>query len=141
MRQYRSFGIGLAACLAGCASVDTARSYVEAVPQVDAVQLGSVVANYMKGSYPAAKTTLVLIPPQAENPFTNSLVRSLSHAGFALADPTTAGGENYHRFAYYVTAFDGGALVRLLVDGHPVTRCYMQEARGIVPVTPLTLGN
>jgi hypothetical protein len=131
-------------CVAGCVSVDTARSYVEAVPKVDAAKLGRVIADYMKDSYPAAQTTLVIIPPQdgqTDNPFTNSLVQSLSHAGFALADPGTTGGPQYHRFSYFVMPFDGGALVRLVVDEHQATRCYVQQARGIVPVTPLTLSN
>jgi hypothetical protein len=128
----------------GCASVDNNRSYVEAIPQVDAIKLGSIIADYIKDSYPAANTTLILIPPQAgqaNNPFTNALLQSLSHAGFGLADPTTAGGPNYHRFSYYVTAFDGGVLVRLTVDGKQATRCYVQDERGIVPLTPLAVGH
>lgn len=144
MHRYRSFTVVLVVGMGGCAAVNSPRSYVEAVPQVDATKLGSVVAEYMKDTYPAKKTTLVLFPPQpgqANNPFTTSLLQSLSHAGFALADPTTAGEPDFHRFSYYVTAFDGGALVRLVVDGHLATRCYMQETRGVVPVTPLTLSN
>lgn len=145
MRQYAFIGIVLAVGMTGCASVDTSRSYVEAVPQVDAAKLGRVIADYMKDSYPAAKTTLVLIPPQpgqSDNPFTNSLLQSLSRGGFGFADPTiTANGPNYHRFSYYVTVFDGGALVRLTVDGHRGARCYIQDSRALVPVTPLTIGN
>ena len=128
----------------GCASVDNTRSYVEPIPQVDATKLGTIIADCMKDSYPAASSTLILIPPQAgqaNNLFTSALLQSLSHAGFGLADPTTAGGPNYHRFSYYVTAFDGRALVRLTVDGKQATRCYAQDARGIVPLTPLSLGH
>jgi hypothetical protein len=144
MRRYTSFSIALVVSMAGCTSVNAPRSYVEAVPQVDAAKLGSVVADYVKDTYPAATTTVVLVPPQpgqANNPLTNSLLQSLSHAGFALADPTTADGPNLHRLSYSVTAFDGGALVRLVLDGHLATRCYRQAARGIVPVTPLTLSH
>lgn len=144
MSGYRSFSIVLVVSMMGCASVNTPRSYVEAVPQFDETKLGGVVADYLKDAYPAAKTTLVLVPPepaQADNPFTKSLLQSLSHAGFALADPTTAAGPNFHRFSYYVTAFDGGALVRLVVDGQQVARCYMQQAPGVVPVTPFTMSH
>lgn len=145
MRHDRCIGFILAVGMAGCTSADALRSYVEPVPQVDEAKLGGVIADYMKDTYPAAKTTLVLIPPadrQSDNPFTNSLMQSLSHAGFGLADPTTtADGPNYHRFSYYVTAFDGGVLVRLTVDDHQATRCYIQDSRGLVPATPLTLGN
>jgi hypothetical protein len=144
MRSYRTLCTVPMVILVGCASVKLPRSYVETVPQVDATTLGSIIANYMKDTYPATKTTLVLVPPeprQAENPFTHSLLQSLSHAGFALADPTTHDGPNLHRLSYYVSAFDCGALVRLTVDGHQATRCYAQEAHRIVPVTPLTLSN
>lgn len=143
MSRYRSFSLVLVVTLIGCTSVKTPRSYVEAVPNFDETQLGSLIADYLKHTYPAQTTTLVLIPPppgQADNPFTTSLLQSLSHAGFALADPFTAG-PNLHRLSYCVTTFGGGALVRLVVDGHLATRGYIQEARSIVPVTLLTLSH
>jgi ABC-type Fe3+-hydroxamate transport system substrate-binding protein len=144
MRAIVAVHILLAFFIAGCASEVATRSYVEGVPQIDPTKLGRVVSDYMKETYPATKTTLVVVAPameQINNPFTSSLLQSLSHAGFALADDKTSTDPNFHRFIYYVTSFEGRALVRLVVDGHRATRCYAQGAQGIVPATPLTLSN
>jgi hypothetical protein len=116
-----------------------ADSYIEAVPGVDPTQLAQQLTNYLAGAYPPANTTFILMPPaadQIDNPLTPALTSTLSKAGFAVADLSTAPSlgkrANIHHLRYRESAFDDRALIELDIDDRTITQLYAPDRSGLV---------
>ena len=138
--------LSLASVLSSCQSTPVGKvpsSYVEPLPDFDQVALGAAIAGYVAEVWPAARTTLLLIPPeraQAANPLTRSLTTGLLNSGFGVIDPESGQTAGAHRLQYWVTALDGEALVRLKLDQRFAARVYAKDAAGhVVPQSPVTL--
>jgi len=120
-------------------------SYVEPIPAVDAKELGRLIAHTVGDVWPGARTTILLVPPAdsiANNDVTAALTAGLLENGFAIVSSETVGSASPHRLQYWVTPWDGHALVRLLLDASPRACLYGEDSKGhLVAITPLTVGN
>jgi hypothetical protein len=143
-----TLGVMLVLSLGACQTsrpIDASLSYVEPVPTVDAKELGRTVARYVSEVWPGARTTVLLVPPienQANNDLTQALTAGLLESGFAVITPGSQATASTHRLQYWVTPFDGHALVRLILDGSPATCLYAQDPQGhVVALAPFTVRN
>ena len=141
-------GVMLMLCVGGCQTsrpIDASLSYVELIPKVKAEELGRVIARYVGEVWPGARTTLLLVPPlanQMNNDLTQALTAGLLETGFAVISPETQATASTHRLQYWVTPFDGHALVRLILDGSPASCLYAQDPQGhVVALAPFTVRN
>jgi hypothetical protein len=138
--------LSIASILSACQSTPVAninRSYVEPLADVDQAALGTAIAGYIAEVWPAARTTILLVPPASEqvtNPFTQSLTTGLLNSGFGVTEPNSAPGEGAHRLQYWVTTLDGEVLVRLKLDQRLAARVYAKDASGhLVAQSPVTM--
>jgi hypothetical protein len=143
-----AFGVILVLCVGACQTsrpIDASLSYVEPIPTVKAGELGRVIARYVGEVWPGARTTVLLVPPienQANNDLTPALTAGLLENGFAVITPGSEAIASTHRLQYWVTPFDGHALVRLVLDGSPATCLYAQDPQGhVVALAPFTVRN
>jgi hypothetical protein len=141
-------GVMLMLCVGGCQTsrpIDASLSYVEPIPTVKAEELGRVIARYVGEVWPGARTTVLLVPPlenQMNNDLTQALTAGLLETGFAVISPETQATASTHRLQYWVTPFDGHALVRLILDGSPASCLYAQDPQGhVVALAPFTVRN
>jgi uncharacterized lipoprotein YmbA len=125
--------------LGACASLDPTRSYVEPLRGNEGQQLGKAIVDYMTQAYPAANTTLLLVPPQdnqQDNPLIQALRSGLAQAGFAIAESPVNSGSGTHRLLYRVTVMDGVRTLRFSVDDTEITRVYTTDDSGaLVPAS------
>ena len=138
--------LSVASVLSACRTAPVAdinRSYVEPLADVDQAALGTAIAGYVAEVWPAARTTILMVPPASEqvtNPFTQSLTTGLLNSGFGVTDLDSAASEGAHRLQYWVTALDGQALVRLRLDRRLADRVYAKDATGhLMAHSPVTM--
>ena len=128
------FAALLAACgLAACTDApDT--SYVSSLSgPADAKVIAAGIGAFLRTQLPAASTTLVLDPPQADqagNALTPVLADDLRQQGFAVAQAAAPAGA--HTLRYWVTPLDAsGELVRLTIDGRrQAARFFVRDTAG-----------
>ncbi len=148
MSRYLRLAPLLAACgLATCSGGPDA-SYVSALPgPTDATVIAAGIGEFMRTQFPAASTTLVLDPTQADqssNGLTPVLADDLRQQGFAVAK--AAGSAGAHTLRYWVTPLDAsGELVRLMIDGHQqAARFFVRNTAGTLqsggPFTVMRMG-
>ena len=142
------FAALLTACgLAACTDApDT--SYVASLSgPADAKVIAAGIGAFLRTQLPAASTTLVLDPTQADqasNGLTPVLADDLRQQGFAVTE--AAGSAGAHTLRYWVTPLDAsGELVRLMIDGHQqAARFFVRTAAGTLqsggPFTVMRMG-
>ena len=138
--------LSVASVLSACQSTpipDINHSYVQALADADQAALGTAIAGYVAEVWPAARTTLLLVPPasaEASNPFTQSLTTGLLNSGFGVTDSNSAPSGGAHRLQYWVTTLDGEVLVRLKLDQRLAARVYAKDVAGhLVAQSPVTM--
>lgn len=138
---FSAFAV-LVGLLGGCVTVQPTGTYVDVIQPSDDRVIATAIIAYIRSDFPPPRTTLALVPPQADqlqNTLTPTLTMGLKEAGYALAN-LNQNDPHVHRVAYQVTQMDGGFVLRLTIDGHVSSQFFVRNTEGALqPAAPFAV--